>query len=93
MFLSLSACSIFKGQETTGQYVDDATITANIKEAFVADSQISATQIHVETMQGVVMLSGFATSRTEKDRALQDAWKVKGVKSVKDSIAIQPGKS
>jgi len=86
--LCLSACSIFSGSETTGQYVDDATISTKVREAFVGDAQVSASQIHVETMQGVVQLSGFTASPKSEARAVELARQVDGVKSVKDDIAI-----
>ncbi len=60
--LSLGACSMFEGRETTGQYVDDTTITAKVKEAFIADPVVKAMQVNVETMQGTVQLSGFVDS-------------------------------
>ena len=46
--------------------------------------------IKVETLNGTVMLSGFAKSPTEKSTAESLAWKVKGVKAVKNEIAIRP---
>ena len=88
--LSLAACSMFEGRETAGQYVDDSTITAKVKEAFVADPQVSAMQVNVETMQGVVQLSGFVNKKSTDQRALQLAQQVKGVKSVKDNIIVRP---
>ena len=88
--LSLGACSVFQGSETSGQYVDDTTITSKVKESFVADSQISASQIHVETMQGVVQLSGFTPSAKSEARAVTLARQVNGVHSVKDNIVVQP---
>ena len=90
LFLSLGACSMFEGRETSGQYVDDSTITAKVKEAILADPQVSVMQVNVETMQGVVQLSGFVSSKTADQRALQLASKVQGVKAVKDNIVVRP---
>jgi osmotically-inducible protein OsmY len=87
--LSLGACSLFQGRETTGQYVDDTTITSKVKEAFIADKQVKATQVNVETMQGVVQLSGFVDSTASEQRAVQLAQQVSGVKSVKDNITVR----
>lgn len=88
LLVSLAACAVFEGQETTGQYIDDATVTAKIKEAFVADPQIKSMQISVETMNGVVQLSGFVDSATTEAHAVQVARGVTGVKTVKDSLDI-----
>jgi hyperosmotically inducible protein len=89
LLLSLASCSAFEGRETTGQYVDDATITTKVKEAFVGDPQVKAMQVNVETMQGVVQLSGFVDSTAAEQRAVSLAQDVKGVKSVKDNIIVR----
>ncbi len=88
LLLCLSACSVFSGSETSGQYVDDTTISTKVREAFVGDPQVQASQIHVETMQGVVQLSGFTSSPKSEARAVQLAREVSGVKTVKDNIVI-----
>ena len=88
-FLLLASCSLFSGRETTGQYVDDSTITAKVKEAFVSDPRVKASQIHVETMQGVVQLSGFVDSPKSEARAVELTRQVYGVTSVKDDIVIR----
>jgi osmotically-inducible protein OsmY len=44
----------------------------------------------VETLNGEVMLSGFAKNPTEKNTAENIAMKVKGVKTVKNQIVIRP---
>jgi hyperosmotically inducible protein len=51
---------------------------------------VSATSISVETLNGTVMLSGFAKSMTEKSTAETIARGVNGVKSVKNEIAVRP---
>lgn len=85
----LAACAMFSDRETAGQYIDDSTITAKVKEAFVADPQVSAMQVNVETMQGVVQLSGFVDSDTIRDRAVELARRVNGVKAVKNDIVVR----
>ncbi len=80
---------MFEGRETAGQYVDDATITTKVKQAYVADPKVKATQVNVETMQGVVQLSGFVDSATVEARAVRLAREVNGVKDVKDNIVIR----
>jgi len=92
-FLSLASCSMFSGRETAGQYVDDATITTKVKQAFVSDPQVKASQVNVETMQGVVQLSGFVDSPASEARAVELAHRVVGVKSVKDDIIVRSADS
>ena len=52
-----------------GAYVDDATITTQVKSRFVESKEVDAGAISVETMKGTVMLSGFAKSVLEKNSA------------------------
>src|SRR5579883_1035117 len=51
---SLAACAAVQGQETTGQYVDDATISAKVRTQLVQAQSLKAFNIGVETMQGTV---------------------------------------
>ena len=88
--LTASGCAVTRGQETVGAYVDDTAITTSVKARFVDNKDVDATSIRVETLNGTVMLSGFAKSATEKSTAESIARGVNGVKSVKNEIAIRP---
>jgi hyperosmotically inducible periplasmic protein len=88
--LTATGCAVTRGQESVGAYVDDSTITTQVKARFVDNKQVDAAAISVETMKGTVMLSGFAKSTTERSTAESIAWAVKGVKSVKNEIALRP---
>lgn len=88
--LAASGCAVTRGQETVGAYVDDAAITTSVKARFVDNSQVDAASVKVETLNGTVMLSGFAKNSTEKSTAEDIAMKVKGVKSVKNAIVVRP---
>ena len=85
-----SGCAVTRGQESVGAYVDDAAITTSLKARFVDNKDVDASSIKVETLNGTVMLSGFAKNSTEKVTAEQIAMKVKGVKNVKNEIAVRP---
>ena len=83
-------CAVTRGQESIGAYVDDSAITTAVKARFVDNKNVDASSISVETLNGVVMLSGFSKSSSEKSVAESLAWKVSGVKSVKNEIAVRP---
>jgi hyperosmotically inducible protein len=85
-----SGCAVTRGQETVGAYVDDATITTNIKARMVEDKSVDASVISVETLNGTVQLAGFAKDRLEKQTAESIAMKVKGVKAVQNNITVKP---
>ncbi len=87
--LTLSACSVMRGQESAGDYTSDTAITSQVKGKYATDSGVAATSISVETMKGVVQLSGFAKSAEEKRRAEEIAKDVKGVKSVRNNIIVR----
>ena len=88
--LAVSGCAVTRGQETVGAYVDDTAITTAVKSRYVGNKDVDASSIRVETLNGTVMLSGFAKSDTEKSTAESVARKVNGVKSVKNEIAVRP---
>ncbi len=90
VLLATAGCAVSRGQETVGAYIDDTTITTQIKARFAEDKDVAATSIRVETLKGTVMLSGFAKSAHERNMAEQIARGVNGVKTVKNEIAIRP---
>ncbi|WP_088278983.1 BON domain-containing protein [Ideonella sp. A 288] len=88
--LTVSGCAVTRGQETVGAYIDDSTITTQIKGRFIDNKQVDAAAISVETLNGTVMLSGFAKNSAERATAETIARGVNGVKSVRNEIAIRP---
>jgi hyperosmotically inducible protein len=85
-----TGCAVVRGQETTGAYVDDAAITTAVKAKFVEDKTVDAGAIKVETLNGAVMLSGFAKSNAEKTQAEFLARNTKGVREVRNNLAVRP---
>ena len=102
--LTATGCAVSRGQQTVGAYVDDSVITANVKTQMLDDTAITAsvktrmlddervagTSITVETLNGTVMLSGFAKSQAERAAAESIARSVDGVKAVKNEITVRP---
>ena len=87
--LAQTGCAITSGQSSTGQYVDDTTITARVKKRFAEDPQVAASRISVETLKGTVQLSGFAKSQEEKAMAEKLARETSGVVAVRNDIAVR----
>ena len=86
----LPGCAVSRGQSTVGEYIDDATVTAAVKSRFIENKSVDATAIKVETLNGEVMLSGFAKSGDERMTAESLARGVKGAKMVKNAIVVRP---
>jgi osmotically-inducible protein OsmY len=94
-FLACSnvGCAGTTTHESTGEYVDDATITTKVKADLVGDKVVKAREINVNTFKGVVQLSGFVDTSEEKDRAGTIAKSVAGVKDVTNDIQVKPATS
>ncbi len=88
--LTTAGCAVSRGQETVGAYVDDAGITTLVKARMAESKAVSASSISVETLNGVVLLSGFAKSSSEKATAESIARGVNNVRSVRNEIAVRP---
>jgi hyperosmotically inducible periplasmic protein len=87
--IAIPGCAVTRGQETVGAYIDDSAITTAVKARFVEAKDVDASAISVETLNGTVMLSGFAKNSTERASAETLTWKVNGVKAVKNQIAVR----
>lgn len=87
--LTVTGCAVTRGQETVGAYVDDAAITTAVKARFIDNKDVDAASIKVETLNGTVLLSGFAKNTLEKNTAESIARRVNGVKSVKNEISVR----
>lgn len=62
--------------------VSDSWITSKVKSVFLSNTNISGLDIKVETVDGVVALSGEVPTQAERDLAISKAENVKGVKNV-----------
>ena len=82
-------CAATRTQESTGQYVDDSTITAKVKSDILGDPALKVFDIGVETFKGTVQLSGFVNSAEIRSRASVVAGRVSGVKSVKNDLIVK----
>lgn len=73
-----------------GEYIDDTVITAELKAKILAEKDLSVLEIKVDTVDGVVTLTGDVASKELSDRAEQVARQVKGVKQVDNKLLIKP---
>lgn len=75
-------------ERPAGTMVDDAAITAKVKTEFIGDKNVKARNIDVDTVAGVVVLSGYVDSQQEVNRAGQLAKSVPGVVRVKNELRV-----
>ena len=74
--------------DKAGVAIDDTEITTKIKAAFMAESGLKTLQISVDTVKGVVTLSGSVDTQQHSDTAKAMASAVSGVNSVKNELVI-----
>jgi osmotically-inducible protein OsmY len=78
-----------KKKQTTGEKIDDASITAQVKMTLLYHRSTSAINTSVTTNNGVVTLKGKAANAAELSLAAKLANDVNGVKSVKNKMTIE----
>jgi hyperosmotically inducible protein len=78
-----------KSDATSGR-MGDAYITAAAKMRLLSDSATPATDINVDTRNGVVTLFGYVPSEASKAEAEAEALKVNGVNRVDNQLQVVP---
>ena len=78
--------------EKAGVAIDDAEITAKVKAAIFAEPGLKTLQISVDTVKGVVTLSGSVDSLPSSDMAKVLAGAVAGVKEVENRLVLKSTK-
>jgi len=80
-------------ERESSQPVDDTWITTKVKADLLATSDVSGLELNVETVEGVVSLTGDVDTQAEADRAVAVAKGIKGVSRVDSSgIKVNPDK-
>lgn len=82
------ANAVDSSTDNTGQYMDDAAITAKVKASYAGDKWVNGRDVSVRTDHGVVDLTGNVGSKDESDRATELATQVKSVKAVHNNLTI-----
>ena len=82
-------CTKPSTSDSTGQYVDDTVITTKVKSALLGDDWVKSFAVSIETVKGVVQLSGFVNTSDQKSAAGKDASAIPGVKSVKNDLIVK----
>ena len=82
-------CMPTNTSDTPGQFVDDTVITTKVKSALLGDDAVKSCEIKVETVKGVVQLSGSVDNSDQKSAAGKDAAAVAGVTDVKNNLIVK----
>ena len=80
-----------RGEEsgTVGAYIDDASITAEVKAKFLTQKGLDSLDISVETIDGVVTLSGQVDNPAQVSLAEEVAKKVDGTAKVINKLTVK----
>jgi osmotically-inducible protein OsmY len=89
LIVALVACAPTRTREGTGEFIDDSVITGKVKAALVADPELKAREINVETFKGTVQLSGFVSDPQEIEKAVKMTREINGVKAVKNDMVVK----
>lgn len=84
--LMTAAIGCSNWNKMTPKPLDNSTIETEIRKNMAADG---ITGMHIDVNNGVVTLTGYVTSTTQRDQAIQDARKVNGVTTVVNRISVK----
>jgi hyperosmotically inducible protein len=86
-----SGCASLTGR-TTGEYIDDASITTEANALIIKEPEAHYWKIDVSCTQGDVVLQGFIHSKQAEERLVAKIRKIRGVKSVKSLLKVEAKK-
>jgi osmotically-inducible protein OsmY len=89
VLLALTVSCTTPAGRSTGQVVDDAAITTQVKADLLADKDVSGLAVSVETFKGEVVLTGAVDTSAQRKKAEQIASRVSGVTRVKNLIKLK----
>ncbi len=76
---------------SVGEYTEDAATTARIKAAISLNKQIADLDVHVETSNNSVTLTGRVPTENDRRAAEEIARGTKGVGLVTNDLRVDPG--
>ncbi|ETO92466.1 BON domain-containing protein [Legionella oakridgensis] len=88
-FAFLVACQAYQGENILHLQSNDNSLTAAVNEALRNNQELAPFRFHVETVSGMVYLSGYVKTIRQSDTAEALAKKVPGVKSVENNIIVR----
>jgi len=81
-------CASITGR-TTGETIDDSSITTEINLKIIGDPELKYLKINVDTFRGNVTLTGTVKSKQAEQRLIDLSKSVRGVKSVVTNLIIE----
>ena len=86
---TLSGCAGDRYTRSTGEHIDDESVRLRVNSALHDNADYKFNGVVVTVFKGTVQLSGFVNKRDQKNKAVEIAKQVEGVKDVADSITVK----
>ncbi len=86
--LSMSGCVAFSQKESPEQFVNSAIITSSVKGRLASHAGLETLSLSVQTINGNILLSGYAQTQEQKVMAERVAQTTEGVNKVINSIVV-----
>jgi hyperosmotically inducible protein len=87
-----TGCAVTGGREAAGEYAKDKEIAARVKTRLYVDPTTKGTEIEVQSLRGVVQLSGFVDNQAARNRAGEIAASTPGVVQVYNNLLLPTGR-
>jgi len=84
-----SGCAGNKYDRSTGEYIDDKSVTMRVKHALGDNPEYKFNDVNVNVFRGTVQLSGFVNTSDQKSKAEDIAKGVQGVHDVVNNITVK----
>ncbi len=89
-----TGAAVAHDRRTMGSIVDDEAVEVKASAAILADNQLKdQAHINVTSMNGIVLLSGEATSAEVRDRVLSQVRPIPSIRRIHNEIRIAPPSS
>jgi osmotically-inducible protein OsmY len=89
MLGTATGCAGSAPGRTAERPVEDAVVSAGVRGAIAGEPVLKGSEIQVDTVSGVVQLSGYVSSADDVATAAAVARTVKGVKSVRNDLRLK----
>ncbi len=87
-----TGCAVAHGRESAKEYTRDKEITTRIKASLYKDPLVKGSEVKVQSLRGVVELSGFVENQQARERAGQIAAATPGVAQVYNNLLVPTGR-
>jgi len=84
-----SGCAGNKYDRSTGEYIDDKSLTMRVNHALNDNPEYKFNDVNVSVFRGTVQLSGFVNTSDQKSKAEDIAKGIQGVQKVVNNITVK----